>query len=201
MDVFSDRISFYPRPNGASADEQITLLDTTLLKAKGKEHLAIVACDGSIPQDSTEQALAVARVWIRDRMVKQTCQASGRATAPDAELHAIRAGIGMATAIAGVDHIYVFMDHLPSAEQAVDLGIHPGQWRSLEVYTRLRSWLGADPARSISFISVNSKLKWSVHQNIHEYVSDQSFSLARSQRPATSLAYLHTAEVVASWDE
>ncbi|KAJ3564068.1 hypothetical protein NP233_g8532 [Leucocoprinus birnbaumii] len=159
MDVFSDRISFHPRPNGASADEQIALLDATLLRAKGEEHSAIVACDGSILQDSTEQALAAARVWIGDRMIKQTRQASGRATAPDAELHAIWASIGMATAIAGVDHIYVFTDHLPSAERAVDPGIHSGQWRSLEVCTRLRSWLGADPVRHVSFILVNSKLK------------------------------------------
>ncbi|KAJ3568090.1 hypothetical protein NP233_g5939 [Leucocoprinus birnbaumii] len=201
MDVFSDRISFHPRPNGASANEQTTLLDITLLKAKGKEHSAIVACDSSVPQDSTEQALAAARVWIGDHMVKQTCQASSRAMASDAELHAIRASIGMATAIAGVDHIYVFMDHLPSAEQAVDLGIHSGQWRSLEVCTRLRSWLGADPVRCVSFISVNSKLKWSVHQNIHKYVSDQSFSVVCSWHLATSLAYLHMAKVAACRDE
>ncbi|KAJ3570513.1 hypothetical protein NP233_g4353 [Leucocoprinus birnbaumii] len=139
MEIFSERISFHPRPNGASADEQTTLFDAILLKAKGKEHSAIVACDGSIPQDSTMQALAAARVWIGECMVKQTCQASSRAMAPDAELHAIWAGMGMATAIANIDHIYVFMDHLPSAEQAVDLGIHSGQWRSLEVCTRLRS--------------------------------------------------------------
>ncbi|KAJ3571022.1 hypothetical protein NP233_g4021 [Leucocoprinus birnbaumii] len=168
MDAFSNRISFHPRPNGASADEQITLLGVTLLKAKGKEHLAIVVCDSSVPQDSTIQALAVARVWIGDCMVRQTCQASGRATAPDAELHAIWAGISMATAIAGIDHIHVFTDHLPSAEQVVNLRIHSGQWRSLEVCTRLQSWLGADPARRISFISVNSKLKWSIHQNVHD---------------------------------
>ncbi|KAJ3568085.1 hypothetical protein NP233_g5941 [Leucocoprinus birnbaumii] len=126
MDVFSNRISFHPRPNSASADEQITLLDATLLNAKGEEHSAIMACDSSIPQDSTMQALAAARVWIGDCMVRQTCQASGRAMAPDAELHAIWAGISMAMAVASVDHIYVFTDHLPSAERAVDLGIHSG---------------------------------------------------------------------------
>ncbi|KAJ3553857.1 hypothetical protein NP233_g12549 [Leucocoprinus birnbaumii] len=201
MDVFSDRISFHPRSNGASAEEQTTLLDAALLKAKGEEHSAIVACNGSIPQDTTEQALAAARVWIGDRMVKQTRQASGRATAPDAELHAIQAGIGMAMAITGVDHIYIFTDHLPSAERAVDLGIHSGQWRSLEVCTRLQFWMGADPARHISFISVNSKLKWSIHQNVHEYVSDRSFSVVRGWHPATSLAYLCMAKVVACQDE
>ncbi|KAJ3570530.1 hypothetical protein NP233_g4347 [Leucocoprinus birnbaumii] len=201
MDVFSNRISFYPRPNGVSADEQITLHDATLLKAKGEEHSAIVACDGSVPQDSTEQALAVARVWIGDHMVKQTRQASSRAMAPDTELHAIWASISMAMAIAGVDHIYVFTDHLPSAEQVVDPGIHSGQWRSLEVCTRLWSWLGADPARCISFILVNSKLKWSIHQSVHKYVSNQSFSIAHSRHPATLVAYLCTAEVAVCRDE
>ncbi|KAJ3552246.1 hypothetical protein NP233_g12924 [Leucocoprinus birnbaumii] len=201
MDIFSDRISFHPRPNGASPEEQTTLLDATLLKAKGQEHSAIVACDASVPQDSTKQALAAARVWIRDCMVRQTRQASSRATAPDAELYAIRASIGMAMAIAGIDHIYVFTDHLPSAEQAVDLGIHSEQWRSLEVCTRLWSWLGTDPVRRISFISVNSTLKWSVHQNVHEYVSNWSFSVAHGWCPATSLAYLHMAEVAACQDE
>ncbi|KAJ3564070.1 hypothetical protein NP233_g8531 [Leucocoprinus birnbaumii] len=121
MDIFSNRISFHPRPTGVSPEEQTTLLDATLLRAKGEEHLAIVACDTSVPQDSTEQALAAARVWIGDCMVKQTHQASSRATAPDAKLHAIRASIGMATAIAGIDHVYVFMDHLPSAERAVEI--------------------------------------------------------------------------------
>ncbi|KAJ3570512.1 hypothetical protein NP233_g4352 [Leucocoprinus birnbaumii] len=197
MDIFSDRIRFHLRPNSASADEQTTLLDATLLKAKSEEHSAIVACDGSVPQVSTKQALAVARVWIGDRMVKQTRQASSRAMAPNAELHAIRASIGMAMAIAGINHIYVFTDHLPSAEQAVDPGIHSGQWRSLEVCTRLQSWLGGDPARRVSFILVNSKLKWSIHQNIHKYVSDQSFSVAHGRRPVTSLAYLCMAEVTA----
>ncbi|KAJ3561031.1 hypothetical protein NP233_g10447 [Leucocoprinus birnbaumii] len=201
MDVFSNRISFHPRPNSASANKQTTLLDTTLLKVKDEEHSAIVVCDSSIPQDSTKQALAAARVWIGDCMVKQTCQASSRPMAPDAELHAIRAGIGMATAIAGIDHIYIFTDHLPSAERAVDPGIYSGQWRSLEVCTRLCSWLGADPARHVSFISVNSKLKWSIHQNVHKYVSDQSFSVAHSRCPATLLAYLHAAKVAVCQDE
>ncbi|KAJ3568089.1 hypothetical protein NP233_g5945 [Leucocoprinus birnbaumii] len=72
MDVFSNRVSFHPRPNGASADEQTTLLDAILLKAKGKDCSAIVACDSSVPQDSTVQALAAARVWIRDHMVRRT---------------------------------------------------------------------------------------------------------------------------------
>ncbi|KAJ3570518.1 hypothetical protein NP233_g4355 [Leucocoprinus birnbaumii] len=201
MDVFSNRISFHTRPNSASAEEQTTLLDATLLKARGEEHLAIMACDSSVPQDSTVQALAAARVWIRVCIVRQTRQASGRATAPDAELHAIWAGIGMATTIAGINHIYVFTDHLPSAEQVVDLGIHSGQWRSLEVCTRLQSWVGANPARRVSFILVNSKLKWSIHQNVHEYVSNRSFSIAHGRHPATSLAYLHMAEVAACQDE
>ncbi|KAJ3552026.1 hypothetical protein NP233_g12966 [Leucocoprinus birnbaumii] len=70
MDIFSDRISFHPRPNGASANKQTTLLDAILHKAKGEDHSAIMACNTSVSQDSTVQALAVARVWIRDPMVK-----------------------------------------------------------------------------------------------------------------------------------
>ncbi|KAJ3570517.1 hypothetical protein NP233_g4354 [Leucocoprinus birnbaumii] len=106
MDVFSNRISFHPRPNGASVDEQITLLDATLLKARGKEHSAIVACDSSVPR------IVPCRLWLQ----------------PGSGLEI--ACIGMATAINDINHIYVFTDHLPSAEQAVDLGI---QSRTVEI--------------------------------------------------------------------
>ncbi|KAJ3570523.1 hypothetical protein NP233_g4348 [Leucocoprinus birnbaumii] len=43
MDVFSDRISFHPRPNSASPEEQTTLLDATLLRAKSEKHSALCA--------------------------------------------------------------------------------------------------------------------------------------------------------------
>jgi hypothetical protein len=132
----------------------------------------LVVTDVSVPTKGKWQAALAAWLQHGGKFLQRTCYATGRVTAPDAELYAIRIGLGLATAMPGAKSIKLFTDHFTAVRRAVDPSIHAGQGHSLEVCCMLAEWLGADPEQLVTFVKVLSHLEWGFHKDVHDYVTD-----------------------------
>jgi hypothetical protein len=143
----------------------------------------------------------VAWLWHGGKFLLRTRRATGRVTAPDTELYAIRIGLGLATAVPGAKSIKLFTDHFAAARKAVDPSIHAGQGHSLEVCCLLAEWLGADPEWSATFIKVLSCLEWDFHKDIHDYVTDLGSLVSMGHHPYTSIDYARKCITDACQDE
>jgi len=182
--------------------EQLAFVESWFAKANDSPGWVAVATDASVRPEHTWQAVSAARIWYGGAFRRKARRAAGRVTAPDAELYAIRLGVGLALAAPNVKNIVLFTDHLPSAEAAFDPSPHSGQEHSLDVCKNVREWLRGDPERSITFVKVLSSLEWDFHHRVHCYASDPSLKVAIGRRPHTTIGWLrkhHTSACIDEW--
>ena len=110
-----------------------------------------------------------------------------------AELFAIRLGIAKATSMA-IERIILITNSLGSARQAVDPSVHPGQAHSLAVCSALRSFFSQGHSYRINFWDCPSKAEWSLHQLVHNNVTNTRVSTG--PHPATSINFLCSKSVI-----
>ena len=110
-----------------------------------------------------------------------------------AELFAIRLGIAKAISMA-IECIILITDSLGSARRAVDPSVHPGQAHSLAVCSALRLFFSQGHGYRINFWDCSSKIEWSLHQLVHNDVTNTKVS-ARPY-PATSIDFLCSKSVI-----
>jgi hypothetical protein len=171
MDLFSWRIHFEEAESKEDVD-QAKFLEQQFDLSDAVPSCVLVATDVSVPTEGKWQAASVAWLQHSRKFLCRTCCATGRVTAPDAELYAIWIGLGLATVVPGAKSIKLFTDHFAAVRKAVDPSVHAGQGHSLEVCRLLANWLGADPERSVIFVKVLSCLEWGFHKDVHDYVTD-----------------------------
>ena len=117
------------------------------------------------------QAVSAAHIWNLGQQMSSSKAPAGRTTAPDAKLFAIRLGIAKATRMA-IEHIILITDSLGSARRAVDPSVHPGQAHSLAVCSALRLFFYQGHGYRIDFWDCPSKAEWSLHQLVHNDVTN-----------------------------
>ena len=110
-----------------------------------------------------------------------------------AKLFAIRLGIAKATSMA-IEHIILITDSLGSARRAVDPSVHTGQAHSLAVCSVLRSFFSQGHSYRINFWDCPSKAEWSLHQLVHNNVTNTRVSTG--PHPATSINFLCSKSVI-----
>ncbi|KXN91866.1 hypothetical protein AN958_11546 [Leucoagaricus sp. SymC.cos] len=201
MDWFSDRIRITDFPPREEDVNVLHILNAELDRALALDDCVVVATDASVGRDKAYQAVSAAWVWAGGVPVRQSRQAAGRVTTPDAELHAIRMGVFAACAQEGARHIVLFTDHPASARRAVDPSVGSGQAQALLVCRRLARWLEGDPSRTFAFVQVRSSLEWPLHHTVHRYAVDPAAQELVGVCPFTTLNYLRTAEAQACHDE
>ncbi|KXN92088.1 hypothetical protein AN958_09791 [Leucoagaricus sp. SymC.cos] len=157
----------------------LCILDAELDRAIALDDCVVVATDALVGCDRAFQAVSAAWVWSGGVPIKQSCQAAGRVTASDVELHAIHMGIFTTCAVEGACHVVLFTDHPASARWAVDLSVSSGQAQAL---------------------LVRSSLEWPLHHLVHCYVTNPNYQVPVGERPYTTLNYLYTAEAQACHD-
>jgi len=188
MDRFPDQVIF----NDCGA-----LLEQNALEAHERDLFAILrnvrlsddavycSVDASLPDNMQHQAVSAAILYRELEEFNRVRHVTGRVTAPDAELFAIRSAITLATQQDNCEKIYIFTDSIASARRAVDPSLHSGQGHSLAVCRTLAAWLAEDSSCIITFIQVPSKLEWSINKEAHDYA--KGLISPAGLRPATSL--------------
>ena len=116
LNNFSDHISFHPcdHSNGCTRKLQFDALDCLCHEASFNLLTLVVATDASVISPRNMQAVSVAHFWRLGEQVSSSKASAGRATAPDAELFAIRLGVVKATSF-DVKHIIIITDSLTTA--------------------------------------------------------------------------------------
>jgi hypothetical protein len=188
MDLFSWKIHFEESESKEDVD-QAEFLEWQFDLSDAIPSCVLVVTNVSVPTEGKWQAALVA--WLRHgrKFLQRTRCAAGRVTAPDAELYAIRIGLGLAMVVPGAKSIKLFTDHFAVVRKAVDPSIHAGQGHSLEVCRMLANWLGADPKQSVTFVKVLSHLEWGFHKDIHDYITDLGSQVSMGRHPYTSIDY------------
>ena len=97
-----------------------------------------------------------------------------------------------------IEHIILITDSLGSARQAVDPSVHPGQAHSLAVCSILRLFFSQGYSYRIDFWDCPSKAEWSLHQLVHNNVTNTRVSAG--PHPATSIDFLHSKSVISCLD-
>ncbi|CAA7270016.1 unnamed protein product [Cyclocybe aegerita] len=87
LDRYADRLHFDKRD---PAQDRRPYLDELIVKARADPLTVLAATDGSVPQSNQYQVALAAIIYKGHRELERTCYVSGRVTAPDAELNAIR---------------------------------------------------------------------------------------------------------------
>jgi hypothetical protein len=107
MDLFSWRIHFEESESKEDVD-QAKFLERQFDLADAISSCILVATNASVPTKGKWQAALAA--WLRHsgKFLHRTCHATGRVTAPDAELYAIWIGLGLATVVPGAKSIKLF---------------------------------------------------------------------------------------------
>ena len=157
----------------------------------------MVVTDASVILSRCMQAVSAAHLWNLGQQVSSSKTPAGRTTASDAELFAIRLSIAKTTSMA-IECIILITDSLGSARQAVDPYVHPRQAHSLVVCSVLRSFFSQGHSYGIDFWDCPSKAEWSLHQLVHNNVTNTRVS-ARPH-PATFIDFLRSKSVISCLD-
>ena len=199
LDSFSDRISFHPCNHSSLKDCKTHLqsLDYLCLEASSSPSTYMVVTDASVISSRRMQAVSAAYIWNLGQQMLSSKASPNRTTAPDTELFAIRLGIAKATSMA-IEHIILITNSLGSARQAVDPSVHSGQVYSLAVCSALRSSFSQGYDYRIDFWDCSSKAKWSLHQLVHNDMTNTRISAGL--HPATSIDFLHSKSVISCLD-
>jgi hypothetical protein len=159
MDRFSERVTFFKKPWWMKPEDWMDTLDEVVDRARQlTDHVSVFSDTSSTKKDRLQAALAafiqhhgLDLVWIK-------CP-TGRATAPDAELFAIRLSLLRCLWLEDVKTILVFTDSMASAHMVVDPSTHSGQLHSLAVIQALIPWLEANPLCKVQFWYVPSQAR------------------------------------------
>jgi hypothetical protein len=171
MDRYSERVTFFEKPWGMKPEDWTDTLDEAVNRAcQLTDHISVFL-DASSTKKDCLQAASVAFIEHRGSELVRIKHPAGRATAPDAELFAIRLGLLRCLWLEDVKTILVFTDSVASACTVVDPATHSGQLHSLVVIRALIPWLEADSLRKVQFWYVPSQARWDNHGKVHKYVT------------------------------
>ncbi|KXN91250.1 hypothetical protein AN958_01610 [Leucoagaricus sp. SymC.cos] len=201
LDCFGDHIWVVEFDSKEEDVNVLWILNAELDRAVALDDCIVAATDASVGRDRVFQVVSAAWVWAGGVLVWQSCQAAGRVTAPNAELHAIQMGVFAVCMQEGACHVVLFTDHPASARRAVDPSVGSRQAQALLVCRRLQRWLGEDPSRTFAFIQVHSSLEWPLHYVVHHFAMDPSFKVPVGDSPFMTLNYIRMAEAQACRDE
>jgi len=157
----------------------------------------VVVTDASVIPSRHMQAVSAVHIWNLGQQILFSKTPAGRTTAPDTKLFAIRLGIAKATSMA-IECIILITDSLGSARQAVDPFVHPRQAHSLAICSALRLFFSQGYGYKIDFWDCPSKAEWSLHQLVHNDVTNTRVSAG--PHPATSIDFLHSKSVISCLD-
>ncbi|KAF9267614.1 hypothetical protein L218DRAFT_995189 [Marasmius fiardii PR-910] len=136
------------------------------------------------------QAVSRYGIYTRGKLRHQARSASGRVTAPNAELTSIRFVVEyLISRKFDCNRIVIFTDSIAAVKRAVDPSAHSGQADSLVVCKHLTAWLSESVDHSILFVEVPSKAEWGIHFEAHQFVRDLP-SVRVGPTTVTSLDYL-----------
>jgi ribonuclease HI len=183
MDHFSERVTFFEKPRGMKPEDWMDTLDEAIDRAcQLMDHVSVFS-DASSTKKDRLQATSVAFIERHGSDLVWIKRPAGRATAPDAELFAIRLSLLRCLRLEEVETILVFTDSVASACAIVDPSSHSGQSHSLAVIQALIPWLEADPLHKVQFWYVPSQVRWDNHGEVHKYVTSTTGKVAVT--PAT----------------
>ena len=199
LDSFPNRISFHPcnRSSLSDCNTHLQSLDWLCFEASFSSSTLVVVTDASVIPSRCMQAVSAAHLWNLGQQISFSKDPAGRTTASDAELFAIRLGIAKATSMA-IECIIFITDSLGSTRRAVDPSVHPGQAHSLAVCYALRVFFSQGYGYRIDFWDCSSKAEWSLHQWIHNDVTNTRVSAG--PHPATSIDFLCSKSVISCLD-
>jgi hypothetical protein len=149
MDHFSEQVTFFEKPWGMKPEDWTDTLDEAVDRAHQLMDHVSVFSDASSTKKDRLQAVSVAFIERHGSDLVRIKHSAGRATAPNAELFAIRLGLLRCLQLEDVETILVFTDSVASARAAVDPSTHSGQSHSLAVIRALIPWLEADPLHKV----------------------------------------------------
>jgi hypothetical protein len=137
MDRFSEWVTFFEKPQGMKPEDWTDTLDEAVDRARQLTDHVSVFSDASSTKKDCLQAASAAFIERRGSELVRIKHPTGRATAPDAELFAIRLGLLRCLRLKDVETILVFTDSMASARMVVDPSTHLGQSHSLAVIRAL----------------------------------------------------------------
>ena len=199
LDNFSDHIFFHycNRLNLSGCKTYLQSLNYLYLKASSSFFTLVVVTDVSVISSRCIQAVSVTYIWSLGQQILFSKALAGKTTAFDTELFTIRLDIAKATSI-DIKCIILITDSLGSARQAVDPSVHPGQAHSLAVCSALRLFFSQGHGYRIDFWDCPSKAEWSLHQLVHNDVTNTRVSAG--PHPATSIDFLRSKSVISCLD-
>jgi ribonuclease HI len=159
MDCFSEQVTFFKKPWGMKPEDWMDTLDEAVDQACQLTDHVSVFLDASSTKKDCLQAASAAFIERRGLDIVQIKRPAGRATAPDAELFAIRLGLLRCLRLEDVETILVFTNSVVSAHMIVDPSTHSGQSHSLAVIWALIPWLEADPSCKVQFWYILSQAR------------------------------------------
>jgi hypothetical protein len=133
MDRFLERVTFFEKPQGMKPEDWTDTLDEAVDRAHQLTDHVSIFLDASSTKKDRLQAAVAAFIERRGSDLVQIKHSAGRATAPDAELFAIRLGLLRCLRLKDIETILVFTDSVASACMVVDPSTHSGQSHSLAV--------------------------------------------------------------------
>ncbi|PPQ89844.1 hypothetical protein CVT25_007077 [Psilocybe cyanescens] len=206
MDRFTDQVHFNDcKISCGNADKELKQNTKHLDKLQDKISVNIgtyyAGTDASLPLSGRYQAIAASILFSSRAEHWRARHVTGKVTAPDAELYAIRSAIVNATSRDDCTDIFIFTDLMASARRAVDPSIHYGQGHSVAVCEALQTWLTQKDGQSITFVYVPLRLQWDLHYKAHEYATE--LKVALGPHPAISFDSLRMQAALscgASWN-
>jgi hypothetical protein len=203
MDRFSERVTFYEKPRGMKPEDWTDTLDDAVDRAcQLTDHVSVFSDASSTKKDHL-QAASAAFIECRGSDLVRIKRPASRATAPDAELFAIRLGLLRCLWLEDVETILVFTDSVASAHAVVDPSTHSGQSHSLAVIRALIPWLEADPLHKVQFWYVPSQARWDNHGKVHKYVTSTTGKVAVTPATRATLNFCReksSAQNLDRWD-
>jgi hypothetical protein len=181
MDRFSEWVTFFEKPWGMKPEDWMDTLDEAIDRAyQLTDHMSVFS-DASFTKKDHLQAASAVFIERRGSDIVQIKCPTSRATAPDAELFAIRLGLLRCLWLENIETILVFTDSMASACVVMNPSIHLGQSHSLVVIQALIPWLEADPLCKVQFWYVPSFFFFFL-KKIHIYLTRCSIAVLACTR-------------------
>jgi len=169
MDLWSNRIHYHQcnRRDEEKVANHLRTLYEVCQKAAHDTSQVVCAADASVPTSSRWQAISVGACWVGGHQITSIKSPTGKVTALDTELFAIRLAISKAT-VTGCKDIIIFTGNIPAAKRAMDTSIHSGQEHSIAMSRLLRSHFIAYLEGSLHFWDCPSDAKWFIQARVHD---------------------------------
>jgi hypothetical protein len=137
MDCFLEWVTFFKKPWGMKPEDWTDTLDEAVDRAHQlTDHVSVFLDASSTKKDHLQAASAAFIEHHGSDLVQIKCP-TGRATAPDVELFAIRLGLLRCLWLENIETILVFTNSVASVHAVVDPSTHSGQAHSLAVIRAL----------------------------------------------------------------